>query len=112
MRTVDAERPPFEPAPVAAATRRRLNVALLVISAAQLMLTLDELIVNTALPHIQRALHFSGSGLEWVVTGYTLTFGVSDALRGAVAATLIALLVAAAFIRVRREDLPDSPVVL
>ena len=42
---------------------------------AQLMLVLDELIVNPALPHIQQALHFSGTGLEWVVTGYAVTFG-------------------------------------
>lgn len=70
--TVEAERPSFEQAPVDAATRGKLNVALLVISAAQLMLTLDELIVNTALPHIQPVLHFSGTGLEWVVTGYAL----------------------------------------
>jgi EmrB/QacA subfamily drug resistance transporter len=54
---------------------RRLTLALLVISTAQLMLVLDELIVNTALPHIQRALGFSGTGLEWVVTGYAVTFG-------------------------------------
>jgi EmrB/QacA subfamily drug resistance transporter len=54
---------------------RRLGLALIVISMAQLMLVLDELIVNTALPHIQRALHFSGTGLEWVVTGYAVTFG-------------------------------------
>ena len=54
---------------------RRLRLALVVISMAQLMLVLDELIVNTALPHIQRALHFSGTGLEWVVTGYAVTFG-------------------------------------
>jgi EmrB/QacA subfamily drug resistance transporter len=46
-----------------------------VISLAQLMLVLDELIVNTALPHVQRALHFSGTSLEWVVTGYAVTFG-------------------------------------
>ena len=46
-----------------------------VISVAQLMLVLDELIVNTAMPRIQRALQFSGSGLEWVVTGYAVTFG-------------------------------------
>jgi EmrB/QacA subfamily drug resistance transporter len=51
------------------------GLALAVISIAQLMLVLDELIVNTALPHIQRALHFSGTGLEWVVTGYAVTFG-------------------------------------
>jgi len=54
---------------------RHLGLALVVISMAQLMLVLDELIVNTALPHIQRALGFSGTGLEWIVTGYAITFG-------------------------------------
>ena len=39
------------------------------------MLVLDELIVNPALPHIRQALHFSGTGLEWVVTGHAVTFG-------------------------------------
>src|SRR5499425_2434265 len=57
------------------ARSRHLGLALVVISMAQLMLVLDELIVNTALPHIQRALNFSGTGLEWVVTGYAVTFG-------------------------------------
>jgi EmrB/QacA subfamily drug resistance transporter len=65
---------PAPPAAVPPGTRR-LGLALIVISMAQLMLVLDELIVNTALPHIQRALHFSGTGLEWVVTGYAVTFG-------------------------------------
>ncbi len=51
------------------ARSRHLGLALVVISMAQLMLVLDELIVNTALPHVQQALHFSGTGLEWVVTG-------------------------------------------
>jgi EmrB/QacA subfamily drug resistance transporter len=60
---------------VAPARSRHLGLALVVISMAQLMLVLDELIVNTALPHIQQALHFSGTGLEWVVTGYAVTFG-------------------------------------
>jgi EmrB/QacA subfamily drug resistance transporter len=54
---------------------RRLGLALLVIAAAQLMVVLDSTIVNVALPHIQRALGFSGSGLEWVVNAYALTFG-------------------------------------
>jgi MFS family permease len=54
---------------------RYLGLALAVISAAQLMLVVDELIVNTALPHIQGALHLSGTGLEWVVTAYAVTFG-------------------------------------
>jgi hypothetical protein len=38
--------------------QRRLGLALVVICAAQLMLVLDETIVNTALPHVQRALGF------------------------------------------------------
>jgi EmrB/QacA subfamily drug resistance transporter len=36
---------------------------------------LDATIVNVALPHIQTALHFSGTNLEWVVNAYTLVFG-------------------------------------
>ena len=39
------------------------------------MVVLDASIVNVALPHIQRALGFSGSGLEWVITAYALAFG-------------------------------------
>src|SRR5258705_8167779 len=39
------------------------------------MVVLDATIVNVALPHIQGALGFSGSGLEWVVNAYALTFG-------------------------------------
>ena len=54
---------------------RHLGLALIVIATAQLMIVLDATIVNVALPHIQRALGFSGSGLEWVVTAYALAFG-------------------------------------
>jgi EmrB/QacA subfamily drug resistance transporter len=54
---------------------RHLTVALLVIATAQLVVVLDATIVNVALPHIQRALGFSGSGLEWVVNAYALAFG-------------------------------------
>jgi EmrB/QacA subfamily drug resistance transporter len=46
-----------------------------VIAAAQLMVVLDITIVNIALPHIQRALHFTTTDLTWVVNAYTLTFG-------------------------------------
>ena len=53
----------------------RLGLALVVIATAQLMVLLDATIVNVALPHIQRALGFSGSGLEWVVNAYALSFG-------------------------------------
>jgi EmrB/QacA subfamily drug resistance transporter len=72
--TAPARPAPAGPRPAPARTRR-LGLALVVISLAQLMLVLDELIVNTALPQIQRALNFSGTGLEWVVTGYAVTFG-------------------------------------
>jgi EmrB/QacA subfamily drug resistance transporter len=54
---------------------RHLGLALVVIATAQLMVVLDATIVNVALPHIQHALGFTGSGLEWVVNAYTLTFG-------------------------------------
>jgi EmrB/QacA subfamily drug resistance transporter len=63
------------PAAPAAGSNRRLGLALLVIATAQLMVVLDATIVNVALPHVQRALGFSGSGLEWVVNAYAVTFG-------------------------------------
>jgi EmrB/QacA subfamily drug resistance transporter len=58
-----------------AAPPRRLGLALAVIATAQLMIVLDATIVNIAQPHIQTALHFSGTNLEWVVNAYALTFG-------------------------------------
>jgi EmrB/QacA subfamily drug resistance transporter len=54
---------------------RRLGLALAVIATAQLMVVLDLNIVTVALPHIQRALGFSGSNLEWVVNAYAVAFG-------------------------------------
>ena len=44
-----------------AAGGTRPGLALLVLATAQLMVVLDATIVNVALPHIQRALGFSGS---------------------------------------------------
>src|SRR2546423_1311904 len=40
------------------------------------MVVLDVSIVNVALPSIQKDLHFSTENLQWVVSGYALTFGV------------------------------------
>ena len=45
------------------------------ICAAQFVLQLDFSIVNVALPTIQRELGFTPADLQWVVTGYALTFG-------------------------------------
>jgi EmrB/QacA subfamily drug resistance transporter len=49
--------------------------ALAVLGVAYLMVILDISIVNVALPSIQEDLDFSTSGLQWVVSGYALTFG-------------------------------------
>jgi EmrB/QacA subfamily drug resistance transporter len=66
---------PDPPGAAAGGGSRRLGLALLVIATAQLMVVLDATIVNVALPHVQSALGFSGSGLEWVVNAYAVTFG-------------------------------------
>jgi EmrB/QacA subfamily drug resistance transporter len=67
--------PAASPGAAVGGGNRRLGLALLVIATAQLMVVLDGTIVNVALPHIQRALGFSGTGLEWVVNAYAITFG-------------------------------------
>jgi EmrB/QacA subfamily drug resistance transporter len=41
---------------------------------AQFMVVLDVSIVNVALPSIGRELHYSPTGLQWVVNAYVLTF--------------------------------------
>ena len=52
------------------------NLALVVLAISQLMVVLDATIVNVALPDIARSLQVaSNADLQWVVTGYTLTFG-------------------------------------
>src|SRR5262245_52371730 len=47
-----------------------------VTSVALVMVTLDNLVVTTALPVIRKDLHASLEGLEWTVNAYTLTFAV------------------------------------
>jgi EmrB/QacA subfamily drug resistance transporter len=49
--------------------------ALAVLGIAYLMVVLDVSIVNVALPSIQTDLNFSPENLQWVVSGYALTFG-------------------------------------
>ncbi|MBV9605232.1 MAG: MFS transporter [Solirubrobacterales bacterium] len=50
------------------------NALLLVVCLAQFMVILDVAIVNVALPSMRTGLHFSTTGLQWVVNAYTLTF--------------------------------------
>ena len=49
--------------------------AFAVLAVAFFMTIVDLTIVNVALPTIGRSLHFSESGLQWVVTAYGLAFG-------------------------------------
>jgi EmrB/QacA subfamily drug resistance transporter len=46
-----------------------------VLVVAQFMVVLDVAIVNVALPTIKNDLHFSESGLQWVITSYAILFG-------------------------------------
>jgi len=57
-------------------------VALIVVCFAMLMNTLDQTIVNVALPTIQRDLHFTQSALAWVIDAYLITFAGALLLAG------------------------------
>src|SRR5215212_5326533 len=50
--------------------------ALAITSIAVFMVTLDNLVVTTAIPVLREDLHASLSGLQWTVNAYTLTFAV------------------------------------
>src|ERR671924_2109693 len=71
-------------AAVGAKDRRRW-VALAVIVTAQFMVILDVAIVNVALPSIKTDLHFSETGLQWVITAYSILFGGALLLGGRLA---------------------------
>ena len=51
-------------------------VALGVMSFTVLLITLDQTVLNVALPTLVRNLHPSSSGLQWIADGYTLTNAV------------------------------------
>ena len=48
--------------------------ALVAVSLATFMTYLDNNVTNVAIPTIQRSLHLSDAGLEWVVSSYILVF--------------------------------------
>jgi EmrB/QacA subfamily drug resistance transporter len=56
-------------------TDRSRWIALYVLCGGMLMIVLDATIVNVALPSIRDDLHFSPSGLAWVVNAYLIAFG-------------------------------------
>jgi EmrB/QacA subfamily drug resistance transporter len=53
----------------------RKRVILILCCVAQFMVILDVSVVNIALPTISKDLHFSPTGLEWIINAYTLAFG-------------------------------------
>src|SRR6202158_2134635 len=56
--------------------KRRTIWTLAITSIALFMVSLDNLVVTTAVPVIRRDLHATISQLEWTVNAYTLTFAV------------------------------------
>lgn len=63
------------PLPALTAAGRRRWAALIVVCFAMLMNSLDQTIVNVALPTIQRQLHFSQANLAWVIDAYLISYG-------------------------------------
>jgi EmrB/QacA subfamily drug resistance transporter len=57
-------------------------IALVIVCFAMLMNTLDQTIVNVALPTVQRDLHFTPASLAWVIDAYLITFGGALLLAG------------------------------
>ena len=54
---------------------RRGILTLLLLCAVQFLDVVDSSITNVAFPSIERALHFSQQSLQWVASGYLLTYG-------------------------------------
>jgi EmrB/QacA subfamily drug resistance transporter len=61
--------------PAAFAWTRRQVLALVVLCLAALLDTIDVTVVNVAMPAIRESLHFSESGLSWMVNAYLVPFG-------------------------------------
>src|SRR5919201_84751 len=56
--------------------RSRLGaITLVLLCAVQFLDIVDSAIVNVALPSIQHSLRFSQQNLQWVASGYILTYG-------------------------------------
>jgi EmrB/QacA subfamily drug resistance transporter len=72
------------PQPSFLATRRG-RFTLILLAAVGFLDFVDASIVNIALPHIRSDLHFSVQDLQWVLSGYLLTYGGFMLLGGRVA---------------------------
>ncbi|HEX5300530.1 MAG TPA: MFS transporter, partial [Streptosporangiaceae bacterium] len=65
--------PAARSAPAAPPRRQPLQLALILVAA--FMVVLDFSIVNVALPSIERELHMPADAVQWIVTGYAISFG-------------------------------------
>ncbi|WP_433246375.1 MFS transporter [Streptosporangium sp. CA-135522] len=74
MDSADPADPADLPNPALRSRTARRGLLLLVIGLAGFVTTLDNTVVTVALPTLQVELHASLAALEWVVTGYVLTF--------------------------------------
>src|SRR5436853_4444538 len=70
--------------PASASADRRWSALALIVTA-QFMVILDVAIVNVALPSIKNDLGFSQSGLQWVISAYSIFFGGALLLGGRLA---------------------------
>src|SRR5882724_7048691 len=66
-------------------THRRQMLILAICCMSLLIVSLDVTIVNVALPSIQRELHASVSGLQWIIDAYTLVLASFLILSGSTA---------------------------
>src|SRR5947209_11859887 len=65
--------PPAPTAPTPPPRRQPLQLALILVAA--FMVVLDFSIVNVALPSIETELRMPGDAVQWIVTGYAISFG-------------------------------------
>jgi MFS family permease len=64
---------PADTTPTPARGRKPVQLALILVAA--FMVVLDFSIVNVALPSIERELHMPVDAVQWIVTGYAISFG-------------------------------------
>src|SRR6476469_6058944 len=70
-----AREPVTGPAEASFLSTRTGVLTLLLLCAVQFLDVVDGSIVNVALPSIEHSLRFSQQNLQWVATGYVLTYG-------------------------------------
>src|SRR5713101_724191 len=73
--TAPSNRPDLQLAQPTATPPRRQPLQLALILVAAFMVVLDFSIVNVALPSIERELRMPADAVQWIVTGYAISFG-------------------------------------